>query len=87
MIQSAESAIIFTGITGRVIVNFVKASLLVSFVKNYKKSCYKIRQACKSIDENLKRKSNPFFKIRTKNCTRSLISPEQHEVDVTCVTN
>jgi len=34
MIQSAESVIIFTGITEIGIVNFVTASLLVSVVKN-----------------------------------------------------
>jgi len=28
-----------------------------------------------------------FFKIHTKNYTQTLISPEQHGVDVTCVTN
>jgi hypothetical protein len=38
--------------------------LLVSL--KLEKISYKIRQACKSIDENLKRKSQPFFNIHTK---------------------
>lgn len=83
MIQSAESVIIFTG---RGIVNSVMASPFVSIAKNQKKS-YKIQQACKSIDDNLYRKSQSFFKNSYKNYIQILISPEQHEVELTCVTN
>lgn len=71
MIQSAESVIIFTGITARRIVNFVTASLLASVVKNEKKAVIKSDRLVNPLTRNSNLNQTHFSKFIQKLYTKS----------------